>query len=574
MTTGVNMAQLLRERAQKHPDKVAVIVPGPRTLFGGPQGWQQMTYRELEAETDRIAHGLAKIGIKRGMHVTLMVKPSLEFFALTFALWKMGAVLVLVDPGMGMKSLGVCLAEAKPEAFVGIPLAHVARIVLGWAKNSLRILVTVGRRWFWRGHRLADIRATSAVEPYPIALMPPDEMASILFSSGSTGIAKGAVYTHGIFTSQVQYLQEDYGFGDDEIDMATFPLFALLDIGLGLTVVVPDMDATKPGSADPNKLLTALRDHKCTMMFGSPALVNNLSRFGVANNIKVPTLRRVISCGAPARPDVLARMQQMLPEKTEIFTPYGATEALPIATIGSHAILGETRVETQNGGGTCVGRPNEHVTVRIIQITDEPIPEWRDDLALPVGQIGEIVSSGPIVTREYYSRPEQTALAKIRGAPGSPQTLWHRMGDVGRLDDRGRLWFCGRKAHRVTTANGTLYTIPCEAVFNQHPAVYRTALVGVPPALPGGKPPSEPQRPVICVELEVGHRGDDRQKLTRELLELGAKHAHTKCIDTVLFHDGFPVDIRHNAKINREQLAAWAAMSGTNTQAPAAKNCR
>jgi acyl-CoA synthetase (AMP-forming)/AMP-acid ligase II len=156
--------------------------------------------------------------------------------------------------------------------------------------------------------------------------------------------------------------------------------------------------------------------------------------------------------------------------------------------------------------------------------------------------------TGPFVTKAYHARPEATKLAKIIDKEGR---VWHRMGDVGYVDDRGRLWFCGRKAHRVTTATGTLYTIPVEAVFNTHPAVYRTALVGIGPA---GK-----QTPVLCIELERDARKTDRTQLTRELLEIGAKHDHTRGIRFISFHPGFPVDVRHNAKVFREKLAVWAA---------------
>jgi acyl-CoA synthetase (AMP-forming)/AMP-acid ligase II len=252
-------------------------------------------------------------------------------------------------------------------------------------------------------------------------------------------------------------------------------------------------------------------------------------------------------------------MTAMLNPDVEVFTPYGATECLPVASIGSREILVETRHKTDAGAGICVGRPVPEVEVAIIPITDEPIPTWDESLRMPPNQIGEITVTGPFVTRSYHARPEATALAKIASGESRPLTthhspltkVWHRMGDVGYLDDRGRLWFCGRKAHRVTTIAGTLFTIPVEAVFNTHSAVYRTALVGVGPA---GK-----QTPVLCVELEPSARGTDRKKVSRELLELGPKHEHTREIKTILFHTAFPVDVRHNAKIFREKLAAWAA---------------
>jgi acyl-CoA synthetase (AMP-forming)/AMP-acid ligase II len=164
---------------------------------------------------------------------------------------------------------------------------------------------------------------------------------------------------------------------------------------------------------------------------------------------------------------------------------------------------------------------------------------------MPPGQIGEFVVAGPWVTQSYYNRPEATRLAKIHDG----QTIWHRMGDVGYQDESGRLWFCGRKSQRVVTSKETLYTIPCEAVFNTHPAVYRTALVGVRRA---GE-----QVPVLCVELEAGQRPSG--ELLQQLQAIRDAHAHTQAIRRFLFHPGFPVDIRHNSKIFRERLAEWAA---------------
>jgi acyl-CoA synthetase (AMP-forming)/AMP-acid ligase II len=306
------------------------------------------------------------------------------------------------------------------------------------------------------------------------------------------------------------------------------------------------MDATKPAKADPKKLIEAIEDNGATMMFGSPALVDTLSRYGAEKGIKLTSLKRAISCGAPARNDILQRFHRMLNEDVEVFTPYGATEALPVSSIGSRTILGETAAETDSGGGTCVGHPLKQVQVRVIRIIDEPIDEWSETLIVPTGEIGEIVVKGPIVTRQYYRRPENTRLAKI--AEGNE--IWHRMGDVGRFDDQGRLWFCGRKTHRVTAADQVFFTIPCERVFNQHPTVFRTALVGI------GK--AGEQTPVICIELEKGIKDLNTSTLIDEMKQLGSKYPHTAPIQHFLLHPGFPVDIRHNAKIGREKLAIWA----------------
>jgi len=231
-----------------------------------------------------------------------------------------------------------------------------------------------------------------------------------------------------------------------------------------------------------------------------------------------------------------------------VHTPYGATEALPVSSIDSDRILDETAKATAAGKGVCVGRPVGQVDVAIIPISDGPVERWTDTLCLPPGSIGEIVVSGPVVTKSYCNRPDATRLAKIPDPRGG---FWHRMGDIGYLDKEGRLWMCGRKTQRVRTAAGELYTVPCEGIFNAHPAVFRSALVGV-------GTDRKKQEPVLCVELKKDAPAD-REGIRDELLCLGARHPSTRALRTVLFHPNFPVDIRHNAKIAREQLAKWAA---------------
>lgn len=540
-----NIASHLPVVAARQPHKRAVVVPSGRTK-GGRVTWAHYTFAQLDEASDRYAWGLKEIGIGPGVRTVLMVKPSLEFFALTFALFKTGAVIVMIDPGIGTKALKKCLAEVQPEAFVGIPAAHVARLIFRSALRSVRINVTVGPRLFWGGHRLADLKRGGEHQPFPMEGSDPSAEAAILFTSGSTGIPKGAVYTHGIFDAQVRLIGELYRFGDDEIDLPTFPLFALFDPALGMTAVIPDMDARSPGKADPAKIVEAIEDHGCTTMFGSPALLRNLGRYGSEQGIKLRSLRRVLSAGAPVPRVVLEQMEGMM-DGGQVFTPYGATECLPVASIGSREVLGETVAGTAQGKGICVGRTVDANTVRIITITDEPIATWSDELLAQPGQIGEITVRGPVVTASYYGRPVQTAAAKIDEG-GRPV---HRMGDLGWIDEGGRLWMCGRKSHRVQTRDGDLFTVPVERVFDQHADVLRTALVGL------GEPGS--QTPLLLIEVEPG-RSVDPERLIAELRELGQGTERTRGIAEMRIHPGpFPVDIRHNAKIDRPALAAWAA---------------
>ena len=543
-TTLTNIAASLPEMAHRRPLAPAVYFPQGKDRRGRV-AYTHYTFAQLDGESNRIAHGLEAVGIRRGTRTVLMVPPSLDFFALTFALFKVGAVPVLVDPGMGMKNLKACLAEAEPEAFIGIAKAHVARLALGWGKDSLRILLTVGRRLGWGGKSLTDFDAYPA--DYVMAATAPEETAAILFTSGSTGVPKGAIYSHGNFLAQVEMLRSLYGIEPGEIDLPTFPLFALFAPALGMTSVIPDMDFTRPGSVDPRKIITAIESFGVTGMFGSPALINRVGRYGQAQGTRLPSLRRVISAGAPVPAQVLERFANLLDGDARIFTPYGATEALPVCSIDHREILDQTRALTDQGRGVCVGQPVPGITVEVIAIDDAPIATWDERLKVAEGVIGEIVVKGPQVTTTYVNRPESTSLAKMADPDGG---FYHRMGDLGYRDAAGRLWFCGRKAHRVVTSEATLFTIPCEAVFNTHPQVFRSALVGI------GEPGR--QRPVICIELEKGTAKSEHPRIRRELLELGARHTLTAGILELLFHPAFPVDIRHNAKIFREKLAIWA----------------
>ena len=556
-----NLSEHLSRVAARLPDRPAVIraaVAGragrPWSRGGrersreAPEPSRSWTFRELDQTADRLAHAFRKIGIGKGVRTILMVRPSFELFAVTFALLRTGAVPVMIDPGMGRQRLVDNLSSVEAGAFIGVPLAQAVRMMSPGRFRTVKATVTVGRRLFWGGHTFDGLLQSEPWRPFSPEPSLPDDTAAIFFTTGSTGPPKGVVYEHAMFDAQVDYLSTHFGYAEGDVDLATFPLFSLFDAVLGITSVIPDMDPTKPGSADPARIADALRTHTCTSLYGSPALLENLARWGRETGATLPTLRRVITAGAPVRPALLDSLRALLPEDARIHTPYGATEVLPVSSIDSHEILATTRHLSEAGAGTCVGRPMDGLDVAIVRITDEPLATWSDTTPLATGQIGEIVVKGPNVTKEYFRQPEATRLGKIADARDGG--IWHRMGDAGYFDGEGRLWFCGRTAHRVETGEATLFTIPCEALFNNHSRVRRSALVGV-----GGR---GRQLPVIVIELQRGDPGNGREGLTAELLALGAADPRTAGIRTVLYHPGFPVDIRHNAKIRREELAAWA----------------
>jgi len=548
----VNVATYLRKMARSQPYKRAVVAPWKRD-HNGRVAYTHLTFRQLDVESDRMAQGLDNIGVGRGVRTILMVKPSLDFFALVFALFKVGAVPVVVDPGMGVTRMLNCLKESRARALIGIPPAHILRTFAPHYFKSVNTFVTVGKRLFWSGQTLRQIRADIR-RPFRMADTKTDDIAAILFTTGSTGPAKGVRYTHGVFDAQVRNIRKQFGITPGEIDLPTFPLFALFDPALGMTAIIPDMDPTRPARVNPQKIIEAIVNQGVTNMFASPALLNRVGRYGEAKGFQLPTLKRVISAGAPAAPAHIEQFCAMLTDNAQIHTGYGATEAMPVSSFGSNDILSETRTLSEQGYGMCVGPPISGIDVRIIGITDKPIHAWSDDLELPQSEIGEIVVRGQQVTRGYFERPDEDAKAKIADS----DTFWHRMGDLGWLDKKGRIWFCGRKSHRVVTEKETLYTIPCEAIFNNHPRVFRSALVGV--------GPRGQQLPVICIELEPGDSGKGLERLENELLEMAKTSPITAMIATVLFHNAFPVDIRHNSKIFREKLTVWAEKKMLSTK--------
>ncbi|NTW02635.1 MAG: AMP-binding protein, partial [Oscillochloris sp.] len=438
------------------------------------------------------------------------------------------------------------------------------------AFRTVRRSVLVGSRYIPLGD--VNLAALSAPvrSPFPIEQVVADELAAILFTTGSTGVPKGVLYEYGMFESQVRQLHQLYTIEPGEVEMPAFPLFALFNVALGVTSAIPPIDPTRPASCDPAAVVEFIRDQQVTSTFGSPAIWDKVTAYCMERGVFLPTLRRVLMAGAPVPMHIHERFQHILSPSADTHTPYGATEALPITSISGREVLAALAERNDPAAGTCLGCPTPETTLRIIRTSDEPISTWDDALALPPYVVGEICVKGPAVTKAYVNRPQSTALAKICEG----EILWHRMGDLGYLDDQGRLWFYGRKTHRVETSSGPLYTEPVELIFNQHPAVFRSALVGVrgqavgcanPEATgkgpgAGGVSPASYCEPVLIVELNPGiaiRNRCEREQLIADLRALAASHPMTVGIERFRIHPSFPVDIRHNAKIFREKLALW-----------------
>ena len=542
-----NVAGALGWQAQQQPGTVAIHYPVPGA-FRKPR-YASCSYLELNELSDCYARGLHEYGIVPGTRTALMLTPGVSFFAMFFALFKAGAVPVLIDPGIGRDALKQCLAEAAPQAFIGATKAQLARRVLGWAKESCELLITDGPRFGLGGINLKKLRELgSRTSGQMLHATQPDDMAAILFTSGSTGLPKGVVYRHRHFNAQVELLRNAFDIKAGEVSLPTFPPFALFDPALGMTTVVPRMDPTRPADADPVKLVDAIERFRVTNIFGSPALLDTLSRHCEDKGIRLESVTRVISAGAAVPLRTIRRMEKALYRDADVHTPYGATECLPVSSISGRQIDEKMVEMSESGDGVCVGRPVEPNEVRIIRISESAISDISETTEMPLGMPGEIVVCGPSCTDSYWQRDADTQMAKFTDEHGR---IWHRMGDAGIMDGMGRLWFCGRLSQRVETGSETLFPDQCEAIFNQHPDLVRSALVGVGPR---GR-----QMPVLCIETRGKLSAVDSERVHYDLLQLAQAHSLTRSIRSVLFHPGFPVDIRHNSKIRRDELAEWAA---------------
>lgn len=574
----LNVADWLQRTAQEVPSQVAVVCPRewspsyrettpPSGASAGVRRYATTSFLELDEDATLLARGIVAWGVEPGARLALLVRPGIEFVTLVFALLRAGVTIVLIDPGLGRRNMIRCIANAEPSGFVAVPPAQIVRILVRHKFPAAKWNVTVGRKLFWGGETLESLRALGRRSQATLPTTTGDDPAAIIFTSGSTGPPKGVLYTHRMFNTQVVEIQSHYGIRPGGRDLGCFPLFALFNSAMGVTTVFPEMDFSRPASADPRKLVDTATEWKVTQAFASPAVWRRLSAYCGRSGRRIPSLRNIFSCGAPVPAEVQRATLRCAGDQARMHTPYGATECLPVSTIEAAEILDDTAAQTDQGAGVCVGRKFDSIDWRVIRITDRPIATIDDAEPLPSGEIGELIVRGPQASPKYVTATDANELSKIAdtahaspmtslaGAQGPP-SFWHRMGDVGYFDEEGRFWYCGRRSHRVETGTSTLFTEQVEAQFNNFPGVRRSALVGI--------GPRGAQQPFIIIEpddLAVVGAGKGARKRQAELFRSwrGAAILSGWPPNAILFHPSLPVDVRHNAKINREWLTAWAS---------------
>lgn len=544
----INIADKVLEIAEKFPSRIAVIEPDG-FLSNGKRKYKRYTYSKLSYDVESIVPGLQDIGIKEGSKIVGMMPPSYEACVVALALQRVGAVAVMIDPTVGYLNVAERLSRVKPDGFAGVPKAHAGRVFFGWGNRFPKTAIVINGV-FPGAHTIASLRRKIPKEKYQPKVKPEDP-AAILFTTGSTGPAKPTLYTQSNYNELYNVVNKSWRFEPDKeppVDLAIFPAFYLIALTAGGTMVVPPINFPEPPSkTNPKSMLKVINDCKVQTCFGSPVILENMARYAVKHQIKTPSLKRVIGGGAPIYESMNRALLEMMGSSGEVFSNYGATEAMPSTEMSGKEAIAETFALTDKGAGVCVGRPFDGVEIKIIDFSDKPITSIDNAVEMPQGQLGEIIVRGKHVTQSYYNEPESNLKNKIPDSTGQ----WHRLGDVGYIDDKNRLWVCGRISQRVKAADRPYFSLLAEPIFDTHPKVNKSGLVGV--------EKNGTEIPVICVELINDVPQEEQETIRTELIELAAKHNNTKGIETVLFIDKLPVDPRHNSKIERPKLAQWAS---------------
>ncbi|MDR2807056.1 MAG: AMP-binding protein [Puniceicoccales bacterium] len=491
-----------------------------------------LSFKALNECVDRYAAQFLDEGVQEGSRVLMLLEPGIEMMCTFFSLVRIGAIPILMDSGLGIRALIRLGNFSKPD-FVACTWKVKLLIACPFFRIKGKVIAI--------GHAFAKRQRATVV----IRDRKPEDTVAILFTSGSTGMAKGVVYKQRNFEDQLNKLRSIDHLTPGGKDVTLLPIFMLFNPMFGRTSIILHI-GDRPIKLPVGSVVSAMINLSATSSFGAPVLWNEIAEYCLTNAIKIRSLEQIFLAGVSATTRVLEKIQMIAPN-AKIFTPYGSTECLPVCSISAEEILGEVLPLQENGAGTCLGLPVKEIEVKIITVEDGEVQTLEHHL-LPLGHVGEIIVAGNNVTESYDQLPEKTAMAKINYGG----RIWHRMGDLGFLDERGRLWFCGRKAERVVTEDGEVYDPDCiEPLFHKYSKVERAALIKI---VRNGK-----IRPAIAILPKKDAYPFffwEKWIFRRELTYLAQSFPKTMVIRDFFFCRTFPVDRRHNAKIHRLSLGS------------------
>ena len=528
--------------------------PSPAVVeVGGPE----TSWAELSRRVSDLAAGLSAAGVGAGDRVALLLEPSTDLTAAVYAVWRAGGVIVVADKGLGFRGMRRALRGAAPDHVLGAARGLAAARLMGLpgSRISARRTSPALRRALRAEHDLAALEVLGRSAPAP-AEWPPDSDCAVVFTSGATGPAKGVVYTQRQVAAQLDLVRRTYRLTQDDALVAAFAPFSLLGPGLGIGSAVPDIDVTAPGSLTAAKLADAAAAVGATVVFASPAALRRVaataSELTPDQRSALGRVRLLMSAGAPVPTPLLRSLREVLPS-AEAHTPYGMTEALPVTDVSLDEI------EAAGAGeGVCVGRPVPGVEVRTSPLSASGVP--GGPLSAQPGIRGEVCVRAAHVKDRYDALwATEHAAARFAG--------WHRTGDVGHLDGEGRLWIEGRLAHVIVTAEGVVTPVGVEQRVERLPSVSAAAAVGVGPigaqvvvvvVVPsGGAAPGGFAARLRGGSASLAAADEDLDRSVREVAGVE--------VAAVLVAAGLPVDIRHQSKVDRQELARRATrlLSGT-----------
>ena len=543
----MNVATALSRMAAQRPYGGAVIIPRGRGRDGRLL-YDRRTYGQLDRESDRIARGLKALGVGRGMRTVVALPHGFERIEVVFGLLKVGAVAALLDPDAPRGKIVAYLEDLAPEAYVGDRQAQFRRVLFGWGRSTIDRVVTVGQRWLWGGVTLEQVRmeGDAATGEPAMEKMGREDPAFVLNREDPDGRLLGAIHTHGSVAGVVERLRRELQVGEGDVDVTTVPDLAVLGCLLGTRTVIAVPEGARGCRVDPTRVAAAIGGLRGTRLTGSTDMLRAVVDYGVAVGSRLPGLRTVVSLEPSLPMHLLRELCSLLADRARVMLPYGTVECPMIAATTGHDMVGETAQFTDAGQGVCVGKPVSREELEIIGIRDEPIFSWDEASVLGLGEVGEIVVRGSAVAVGYVQPSGAAAMGRIGEGPMS----WQRTGDLAYEDNRGRLWLCGRLAHRVETSLGRFTSTRCERVFEAHPHIDRATLVAV--RVDGAVVPA------MVAELAPRAAGVDPLGVARELRGLGACRAVTGDIETLLVRENFGSDRVGDGTPWRMEVGAWA----------------
>ena len=529
-----NVVRLISKFAEEFPDQSAVKVPRRSNKV---LSYECYSFRSLQRLIDQSVSFLKSQGIVTGERAVIMVQPRVELVVLIFALLRMGIVPVIIDPGIGRSRFLQCLRHSKPAILLGIPWVIKLSYFFPKAFAGVHKRIPVGKNFISLLKTLIPCTFSADTKP--------DQIAAILFTSGSTGFPKGVCYQHCHLCAQVEAIQKQYQIQPGEIDLPMLPVFTLFNPLMGVTSIIPEINPSRPASLKPEFVVQAIQDNKITNSFGAPALWGKVADHCLKNTLILPSIRRILMAGASAPISLLDKLKTVCPN-ARVYTPYGATEAMPVSTISSTEINKEVQTLTHTGSGTCVGQIFPNISLKIAPIDHTFSSENNSQVPeCPEGEIGELLVAGSVVTESYDALPEATSDAKIL----TEGKLWHRMGDLGYLDQKNRIWFCGRKKESFIVNSKRYFTDCCEAIANRLTGFSRSALIQY-------RDHNKQDFPAMVLEMNNESNNRKKQNLVIEKLKTYlSQFSATKDIEHFFFIKKFPVDVRHNTKIHRLALS-------------------